>query len=344
MRVVVAPDKFAGTLTASEAAEAMASGWRRGNPAAVLDVSPMSDGGPGFVGVLQAALGGDLVDIDVSGPSGERVVAQLLVHDQEGRRTVYVESAQACGIARVSPSSATAWESTTTGVGELLAAALESNPARVVVGVGGSASTDGGRGAVEAFSAAAAGGWPDTCELLVATDVTSPLLGPSGSAAAFAPQKGADQDTVLALNQRLEAWAALTRGPASAAGSGAGGGLGYGLLLLGGRVVPGVRTVLQAVRLRERIEAADLVITGEGRLDRSSLVGKVPAGVAALARDAARPCVVLAGDRSVDDDQLRGSGITEVRTLVAAFGQQRALAEPEPLLVAMSEALARESR
>ncbi len=343
MRVVVAPDKFAGSMTAREAADAIADGWRRSDPAAALDLAPMSDGGPGFVSVLEASLGGDLVAVEVSGPAGERVMAQLLVHDHEGRRTVYLESAQACGIAQVSPSSATAWESTTTGVGELLAAALAHDPACVVVGVGGSASTDGGRGAVEAFSSAA-GAWPQSCDLLVATDVTSPMLGPTGSATVFAPQKGADQDTVNALTRRLEAWAAQTRGPASADGSGAGGGLAYGLMLLGGRVVPGVQTALKAVRLRERIEAADLVVTGEGRLDASSLVGKVPAGVAELARDAGRPCVVLAGDRSIGDHQLQGSGITEVRTLAAAFGLPRALAEPVATLGELSEALAREPR
>ena len=224
-----------------------------------------------------------------------------------------------------------------------LAAALDQGVDRVVVGVGGTASTDGGRGCVEAL----AGGWPGHVELLVASDVVAPLLGPGGAAHVFGPQKGADADTVARLEHRLARWASdsggRARGLDSAAGSGAGGGLGYGLLLLGGRAESGAGAVVEAVDLRRRMVAADLVVTGEGRLDASSLLGKVVLVVAALALDAGVACVVLAGDCSVAEEQLVGSGITEVRSLVATYGRDAAFAAPAERLAALAEGLARDA-
>jgi glycerate 2-kinase len=341
VRVLVAPDKFAGSLTAVEAAAALARGWRRAAPGALVDEAALSDGGPGFVDVVHAALGGRLVAVVVRGPLGVRVTATVLVHDAAGGRTAYVESAQACGLALVEPSPLTATDAGTSGVGELLMAALRQDVERVVVGVGGTASTDGGRGCVELL---AADGWPEAVELLVATDVTAPLLGPTGAARVFAAQKGADPETVDALEERLRRWAvtSATAGvDAETPGAGAGGGLGYGLLVLGGRVVAGADTVIDAMGLRVRVAAADVVVTGEGQLDASSLLGKAPTRVAAVARDAGRPCLLLAGDSRLSPADLAGTGIVAVHTLVEAYGRAEALAHPADRLADLAERVAR---
>lgn len=347
VRVLVAPDKLAGTLTAVEAAAAIAAGWSRALPRSVVDQVPLSDGGPGFVAVLRSALGGRLEPVDVTGPLAGAVQANLLVTEVGGVWTVYVEAAQACGLALVTPTPATALAAGTTGVGELLLAALRHGARRVVVGVGGTASTDGGRGCLEAVGPT---GWPAEVELLVATDVTAPLLGPTGAARVFAAQKGADPAAVVRLEERLTAWAEESGrvGRAGQAGvdpdrpgAGAGGGLGYGLLLLGGRVVPGTDAVFEAVGLAGRVSTADLVVTAEGRLDASTLLGKAPLRVAALARELSRPCVVLAGDCTLGSRALEGTGVESVHTLVAAYGRPEALARPAARLADLAEQVAR---
>ncbi len=345
MHLVIAPDKFAGTLTAIEAASAVERGWLRADPQATCVVVPLSDGGPGFVAVLHAALGGKQVKAMVAGPLSERVQAQiLLIRDRPptGRRlTAYVESAQACGLHLLAgdggPDDTTALTASSTGVGELLGRASELGVDRVVVGVGGTASTDGGRGCLEALAST----WPTGIELLIATDVTGPLLGRRGAASTYGPQKGAGSRAVRLLERRLQAWVAQTGGDPDAPRMGAGGGLAYGLSLLGGRPVSGLETVMEAVGLRRAIADAELVITGEGRLDESSVLGKVPGGVAALAAVLQRPCVVLAGDRAISDEALRGTGISEVRTLVEAFGAQAAMADPVDRLAELAERVAR---
>lgn len=340
MRVVVCPDKFAGTLTATEAAQAIATGWQRTAPDAVLDLVPLSDGGPGFVEVLQAAQGGRLLDVSVRGPLGDPVPAAVLVADDG---TAYVEAAQACGLHLLPGGARHPMDAGTAGVADLLTAALRAAPRRVVVGVGGTASTDGGRGMVEALGGVHA--WPAGVDLVVATDVDNPLLGSSGAAAVFGPQKGADRDQVGRLEQRLREWAESAGGdPAASAapGAGAGGGLGFGLLLLGGRRASGVETVLTSVGLPERAAAADLLVTGEGTLDGSSLRGKVPRGVAWAAQRAARPCVVLAGRVLVGRRELGAAGIDAAYAVEESAGSlAAALADPAARLADLAARVAR---
>ena len=306
MRVLVAPDDFTGTLTAPEAAAAIARGWLRHDPRADLDLAPMSDGGPGFLDVLEAALGGTRHHLPATGPLGAALTAPVL---SAGDGTVYVEAALACGLALVPPAERRPMDATTAGVGDLLRGSFDRlAPERVVVGVGGTASTDGGRGCVTAL-----GGlhrWPPGVPLVAATDVDNPLLGPSGAARMFAQQKGASASQVEALERALEQWSAeVGRVDPAAAGTGAGGGLGFGLLALGGTRVSGVQLVLDAVRLAERAAAADLVLTGEGSFDQTSLLGKVPRGVAWVAQRAARPCVVLAGRVLVGRREFAAAGV-----------------------------------
>jgi glycerate 2-kinase len=221
MRVLVAPDKFAGTLSAVEAAAAIAEGWARTAPGDAVVQVPLADGGPGFVEVLATGLGGEIVPVPTTGPLGEPALAALLIVDA----TAYIESAQACGLHLLPPGFADPERPTTTGVADLLVAAVDAGARTVVVGVGGTATTDGGRGMVERFGELR-GGWPDGVALRIATDVDNPLIGPLGAAPVFAPQKGADSDTVDRLEARLTDWLLDTRG-SDFPGAGAGGGLGY---------------------------------------------------------------------------------------------------------------------
>lgn len=352
MRVLVAPDKFAGTLTAVEAADAIAAGWRRRAPEDEIDLAPMADGGPGFVDVLHASLGGELLAVTVRGPLGEPTPATLLVRDG----TAYVESAQACGLhltGKERPEDATTY-----GVGELVRAAIEADARRVVVGLGGSGTSDGGAGLLAALGATAdvpldagvAGLAGVTrvdvprvdVELVAASDVDNPLTGLFGAAKVFGPQKGLAEDRLPAVDGWLQDLAAATdRKVALADGAGAAGGLGFALLLLGATREPGIGLVATAHRLAERARAADLVLTGEGAFDYSSRAGKVPYGVAEVAAEALRPCVVLAGQVHVGSREMRALGIESAYSLVDAVGEDRAFADPAGALSDLAERVAR---
>ncbi|CAI9419606.1 glycerate kinase family protein [Nocardioides sp. T2.26MG-1] len=352
MRILVAPDKFAGTLTAVEAADAIATGWQRRAPGDELDLAPMADGGPGFVDVLHAALGGELLAVTVRGPHGEPTPATLLL----AGGAAYVEAAQACGLHLTGREGAES--ATTYGVGELLLAAARAGAQRVVVGLGGSGTNDGGAGLLAALGATAdrpldagvaglAGvsrvELPDyPLPLVAATDVDNPLTGLFGAAKVFGPQKGIPEDRLPVVDGWLEELAVATdRRVALSKGAGAAGGLGFALLLLGGTREPGIGLVADAVRLPERARAADLVITGEGAFDFSSRSGKVPYGVAEIAAEAVRPCVALAGQVLVGAREMRALGIESAYSLVELVGEDRAFADPAGALADLAERVAR---
>lgn len=318
MRVVVAPDKFAGTLTAAEAAEAIRAGWHDAVPRAEVTVTPMADGGPGFITALAGADGAQTRMVAAPGPHGDGVVAQLLVVDG----VAFVEAAQVCGL-HLAPDPPRALEASTAGLVPLLKTALAGGAQRVVVGVGGTASTDGGRPVTEALE----GRWPPGVELVVATDVENPLLGPAGAARSFAPQKGASDAEVEALERRLAAWASGSTVDPSTPGAGAGGGLAYGLMRLGARRVSGAALVGEARGLSADVATSDLVVTGEGRLDFSSLRGKVVAEVARTAQAAARPCIALVGSSQVGRREAAAVGIDEIHSMAELVDLERALAD-----------------
>ena len=320
MRVLLAPDKFAGTLTAAEVCDAASAGWHDTAPKDVVTSQPMSDGGPGFVGALATASGSSasVTSVPTTGPHGEPVAAQLLV--VRNTNTAYLEAAQSCGLALSDPPLRPI-DATTSGLVPLLYAALESGVERVVVGVGGTASTDGGRAVVEAFD----GTWPGAVELVVATDVENPLLGPAGAARSFAPQKGASDAEVTALEHRLVAWASGADVDPNAPGAGAGGGLGYGLMRLGARRVSGAALVAAAVGLDQLVAAADVVVTGEGQLDFSSLRGKVAAFVAERCLAASTPCVALAGTSTLGRREASANGFDEIYAMADLVGADEAL-------------------
>ena len=361
MRVVIAPDKFAGTLTAVEAAQAIAAGWRRRAPQDDLELVPMADGGPGFVDVLHASLGGDLLAQTVTGPYGAAVPAGILLVGD----TAYVESAQACGLHLTPEGERDPERATTRGVGELVAAGVDAGARRVVVGLGGSATNDGGAGLLSALGAVATPGDAldhgpsrlgglekvdltpalerlDGVSLVAASDVDNPLLGLIGATNVFGPQKGVAQDRLQAVDAMLERLAAATdKKVALAKGAGAAGGLGFALLLLGATREPGVELVARAVDLHDKAAAADLVVTGEGAFDFSSRSGKVPYGVAAVAAEALVPCIALAGKVLVGSREMRALGVESAYSVVDLVGEEQSFADPVGSLATLAERTAR---
>lgn len=342
MHVIVAPDAFKGSLTAVEAAEAIGAGVQDAVPDAEVTLCPVADGGEGTLDVLLAA-GGKRVDLQVSGPLSEPVAAWYVVLDG----TAYIESARACGIEYVEPSSASARAAHTYGVGELMAHALDHGAQCVVLTVGGTASTDGGTGMLQALGAdvrdstgepvALGGGSLSTvatvdlspvrrrlgdARVRVATDVTNPLLGPEGAAAVFGPQKGAGPEDVSELESGLRRWAAaLERAGAAVVadlpGAGAGGGVAGGAMAaLGAQAESGFELVVELTGVEQALRDAHLVITGEGSLDRQSLAGKAPAGVAAAAHRNAVPVLVIAGRIQLSEEELGRAGIAAGRALI----------------------------
>ena len=350
MRVLIAPDKFAGTLTAVEAAEAIATGWAKRAPDDELDLAPMSDGGPGFVDVLASALDGQLHALTVSGPHGEPTPATLLLVGD----TAYVESAQACG-RHLTHDPETA---TTFGVGELVRAAIDAGAARIVVGLGGSGTNDGGAGLLAALGAEPRDalvrgplGLADLtsvtlpqidAELVAASDVDNPLTGLFGATKTYGPQKGLAEDRLPFLDGLLQRLAEVTdRRIALEKGAGAAGGLGFALMLLGAERTSGIDLVADALDLRARAARADLVITGEGAFDFSSRSGKVPYGVAAIAEAALRPCVALAGQVLVGSREMRALGVESAYSLVDLVGPELAMSDPAGSLSRLAERTAR---
>ena len=308
MRVMIAPDSFGETLTAVEATAAIAAGWSAVRPDDQLIEAPQSDGGPGFVDVIAAA-GGTVRTAVVEGPLGADVTARWLLDGTDA----YLESAQACGLGLLGgpPTPRTARDAHSRGVGQLVVAALDAGARRIVVGLGGSSCTDGVR--------------LRSVELVAASDVEHPLLGEHGAARVFGPQKGADPDTVAFLEDRNAAWAGqlqrvTAREVAAEAGAGAAGGIGAALLALGATRESGAQVVAQRTRQDRQLASAQLVITGEGRLDQQSLRGKLVIALAAAARRRSIATLVLAGQVLLDAADLDSAGIDDALSLVDHAG------------------------
>ena len=346
MRIVIAPDKFKGSLTATQAAEAIAVGARRAAPEAILDSAPIADGGEGIVEALVAATGGRYLSAWVTGPlpaSGRegRVEARYgLLGDGE---TAVLEMAAASGLVLVSRDQRDPWRATTRGTGELIAAALDSGAERIILGIGGSATNDGGAGMAQALGyklrdaegrELSTGGGAladlrsidssgrdrrlDQARIAVACDVDNPLCGPRGASAIYGPQKGASPEMIRDLDQGLENFARVVKHDLGASvrdlpGAGAAGGLGAGLVAFaGGRLQPGIDLVLEATRLRERLKDADLCLTAEGSIDASTAHGKAVAGVARLASSLGCPTFAFGGRLGEGAREVLSQGVTSL--------------------------------
>lgn len=368
-RVVVAPDKFKGTLDAAGVARAIAAGLSEGAPGVDVVLVPVADGGDGTVDAALAA-GFERVMIDASGPTGQSVRTSWA---RSGGAAV-VELADVSGLARLRDGRFRALDASSRGTGEVIAAALDAGCTRIVVGIGGSACTDGGAGLVAALGVRVLdadrvqvpdGGAALTAarsidlgavhpgvagaEIVVACDVDNPLTGPHGAAAVYGPQKGASPTMVAQLDDALRHWADLV---ATATGSdhrddpgaGAAGGVGFGLLALAGaRARPGAELVFELTGLREAVVGADLVITGEGSLDEQSLRGKAPAAVAAVAREAGIEVVAVAGRCTLTEEIWRAAGFAAVHTTTdEADDPAESMTAPVPLLEAIGRRLGTE--
>jgi glycerate kinase len=350
-RILICPDKFAGSISAVDAAAALADGWRSMAPGDELTQRPLADGGPGFLDVLSAALRFQPAPAPGSGRRHPVATVDPLGRPADGwvllvGDIAYVESAQACGLHLLRETERDPKTTTSYGLGVLLAAAVEAGARELVVGLGGSAVNDAGAGLLAALGAApldeagyalpyggaalvdVAGlsGVPALRQvsLTAATDVDNPLLGPHGASAVFGPQKGASEQDVALLDAALARFAeVLVRDLpgcppdlATLPGSGAAGGLGAALLALGARRRSGIALVRLLTGLDEALDSADLVITGEGSFDDQSLRGKVVAGVAAAAKQRGVPCLVVAGRVTVDPADV---GVTAAYSLVEHF-------------------------
>lgn len=369
MRVVVAPDDFKGTLSAREAAEAIRAGWSRARPGDELVLVPVSDGGPGFVEALSSAVSGKALEAATHDPLGRpRRASFLLAGD-----TCYLESAECCGLHLVPPRERDPLGSSSGGLADLLRAAAGAGARRTVVGLGGSATNDGGAGMLAALGFRLLDGagrplppaprhlarldrvvaperLPHPGSLVAAVDVDSPLLGRHGASRTFGPQKGASPAAVEELERALTRLAAVVGrdvpgavGAEERPGAGAAGGIGYGLFVLGAARVRGIDLVVEATRLRERANGAGLVLTGEGSFDRQSLRGKAVAGVAGVARGLGVPCVVLAGRVRAPRREAGAAGVRAARSLEEVAGSAaKARAKPRECLERLAEQVASE--
>jgi glycerate kinase len=367
MRVVVAPDKFKGSLSALEATRAIARGIVTVCPGATIDPVPMADGGEGTVDALVEATGGSFREAVVTGPLGSPVTARFgMLGDG---MTAVVEMAAASGLVLIPRDSRDPMRTSTRGTGELILAAVAAGARRVIVGIGGSATNDGGAGLAQAIGfrlldpaghEIGPGGGSlnaldridpstrdrsvDGVEIAVACDVENPLCGPDGASAIYGPQKGADATMVSVLDRNLEHFARVVERDLGDSirdlpGSGAAGGLGGGLVAFAsGRLEPGISLVIRAVGLEGRLKGADLCITGEGAIDASSAFGKTAVGVARLARSLGCPTIALAGAIGPGAEAVLDQGIDAYFSLCPApISLDEAIAQGEPLLERVAE-------
>lgn len=373
MRIVIAVDSFKGSITAAAAAAALRRGWIGERPGDDVLLFPMADGGEGTLDAFAAGVAGaERMPVTVRGPHGREVPASwLLLPDGTG----VVELASTSGIELLGDERR-GWDADTFGFGQAVAAALDHGVRRLVLGIGSSASTDGGAGILQALGArmtdAAGARIPPGLRGLqalaaidlttlrplpsegvtVLSDVTNPLLGPTGAAAVFGPQKGLAPEDLAAADAALARYAALlaaagtatdadpaTRADAATPGAGAAGGTGFGLLAWGAALAPGADAVAELIGLRAAIARTDLVITGEGSYDGQSAAGKVPAFVAALAATAGVPTALVAGRITTDADT---AGFASAVSLTALAGSADAsLADPARWLAAAGAHIAR---
>ncbi|RVW05880.1 glycerate kinase family protein [Rhodococcus xishaensis] len=355
MRVLIAPDSFGETLTAVQAADAMAAGWSAARPGDDVVLAPQSDGGPGFVDVIAGTVS-DLqtADLDATGArtTGIRTtwVDGPLDSPTDARWALvegvaYIESAQAVGLAllEVPPTPETALHAHSRGVGQLIAAAIDAGAQRIVVGLGGSCCTDGGRGMVTALDGLdRARQRLDGIDVVAATDVEHPLLGEHGAARVFGPQKGADGAAIEILEQRNAAWAAELREACGRdvddlPGAGAAGGIGAALFALGAARESGAAVVARFTDQARQVASADVVLTGEGRFDQQSLRGKLVTSLSRTAAVAGVPAIVIAGQVDVDDEAAREVGIVAAFSVTDFAGSvEQAMAEAAGQLEALT--------
>ena len=312
MKIVVAIDSFKGCLTSKEANQAAAEGIRKGCPDAEVVQVPVSDGGEGFLEAFHAAIGGTLIELTVRDPLMRPVAARYLLHDE----LAVIEMAQASGLTLLAKEERNPMAATSYGTGQLVADAVSRGAEHIIVGLGGSATSDAGMGMLEAIH-------NSQCimhhvRFTIASDVRNPLCGENGAAHVFAPQKGATPEMVLQLDERARKFAEISARQfgydrSEREGAGAAGGLGYAFLqYLDADCKPGIELLLDTIKFREMVQDADLVITGEGSADRQTLMGKLPMGIL---KQAGRVPVCLIAGRISDKQELLNAGFARVECI-----------------------------
>lgn len=316
MKIVCAFDSFKGCMTAKDACHAAASGIHGCYPDAEVVCLPMSDGGEGMVDCIAEAVGATVVSVKVHDPLMQIIEAQYAV-SADGA-TAYMEMAAASGLPLVPKDRRNPMLTTTYGVGDMLLDAVRRGCKKIVMGIGGSATCDGGKGMIECLEA----NLPLPIEIIVASDVSNPLYGENGASYVFAPQKGATPEQVILLDQQLRSFARETEAQGIAQpdlaeypGAGAAGGLGYGLMAyLSARLQSGIDLLLDTIRFDEHISGADFILTGEGKSDRQTLMGKVPEGILKRAIKQGIPVHLISGAIE-DDSSLKEAGFASVRSI-----------------------------
>ncbi len=337
-KVVIAIDSFKGSMTSLEAGQSAAEGIRRVYPEAEISVRPLADGGEGTVDAIVSGCGGRMTEVRVTGPAGKPVCCSYGI--LEAQKTAIIEMSGAAGITQVSGKEKNPMTTTTYGVGEVIRDAIEKGCRHFIVGIGGSATNDGGVGMLQAlgFGFLNAEGTPigfgaaglkelrritsdqampelSECSFRVACDVSNPLCGPQGCSAIYGPQKGATTDMIPEMDAYLKDYAALAKAQFPKAdpdypGAGAAGGMGFAFLtFLNASLEPGVGIVLEETKLRQYAENADIVITGEGRLDGQTVMGKAPIGVAKIAKEYKKPVLAFSGCVTKDAIACNAHGI-----------------------------------
>jgi len=355
MKIVVAPDSFKGSLTAVEVADAIGQGVREIFPEAEIVKIPMADGGDGTVQCLVNATGGEILREKVTGPLGDEVLASYGILGD--KKTAVIEMAEASGLALVPEDKRNPLITTTYGTGQLIKAALDQGCRKMIIGIGGSATNDGGAGMVQALGVKLLdregkeigfGGVElkkinqinisnldnrlSETEVLIASDVTNPLCGPKGASRIYGPQKGATPKVIEELDESLAHFAEiikrdLHKNVKDMPGAGAAGGLGAGLIaFLDAELKPGIEIIIEIVKLEQAIKDADLVITGEGKIDSQTIYGKAPIGVAKIAKKYNIPVIAVAAIISDDADIVHQYGIN---TLIKISEPPMSLTEPK---------------
>ena len=360
--VLIAPDSFKGSLTSVDVARALLTGWRRACPEDEILLAPLADGGEGTLVAIEASGGWTSREAPAQDPIGRAITARWL-QSADGSAAV-VELAAASGLSRLSNDELDPLGASTYGTGEVLRAALDAGARRITLGIGGSATNDGGAGILRALGAEVSDGTVDLdgldprlaqVELRVACDVTNPLLGPTGAAETYGPQKGAAREDIDELDRRLTAFAdaleeAGGRRERDTPGAGAAGGTGFGLLAIKDRfrrleLVPGVDVVMDEIDLDGKLARADLVITGEGRIDHQTAFGKTALGVARRAHARGIPTIAVGGGVTVDGvEALAPLGVIVVPVVERPQSVEDAMAAGPAPIERCGERLARLTR
>jgi len=367
LKIVIAPQGFKGNLSALQVAQAIVSGIKRVLPDAVTTIKPMADGGEGTVQALVDATGGKIMTKEVTGPLGGRVTAHWgLLSDKV---TGVIEMAAASGLPLVPPEKRNPLVTTTYGTGELILVALESGCRKLIIGIGGSATNDGGAGMAQALGAklvdskgaalpfggaaladleridvATLDARLANSEVLIASDVTNPLCGAQGASAVYGPQKGATPQMVAQLDAALAHYAVVIQRDLgvevkNVPGAGAAGGLGAGLIaFLRAKVIPGIDVVIQTSGLVDNLKDADLVFTAEGKIDSQTAYGKVPTGVARKAKEFGLPVIAIAGEVADDCRVVYQHGIDAVLSIAPGpISLSQSMTEAERLVTDTAE-------